>query len=72
MIPFDFDLDKVTRVEIIDNDGRSYIKWGVVIEQVSLQDDDRTLKIFLSENKNVGLVGWLETRIDEAKKVNEK
>jgi hypothetical protein len=72
MIPFDFDLDKVTRVEIIDNDGRSYTKWGVVIEQVSLQDDDRTLKIFLSENKNVGSVGWLETRIDEAKKASEK
>ena len=38
---------KVTRVEIIDENGRSYVKYGVTDVEFSLQDDDRTLKIFL-------------------------
>ena len=41
--------EKVTRVEVIDNQGRSYTKWGVTGIELSLQDDDRTLKIFLTE-----------------------
>jgi len=46
-MPFDFDLSKVTRVVVIDYDGISYEKWNVVIDKVSLQDDERTLKIFV-------------------------
>ena len=46
-MPFDFDLSKVTRVVVIDDDGNSYEKWNVVIDNVSLQDDERTLKRFL-------------------------
>ena len=41
--------EKVTRVEIIDTNGRSYVKYGVTDIKFSLQDDDRTLKIFLKE-----------------------
>ena len=46
-LPFDFDLDKVTRLVVIDYDGNSYEKWNIVIDKVSLQDNDRTLKIFV-------------------------
>ena len=46
-MPFDFDLSKVTRVVVIDDDGNSYEKWNIVIDKVSLQDDERTLKIFI-------------------------
>lgn len=37
----------VTRVEVIDNRGRSYGKHNVNNVSLSLQDDDRTLKIFV-------------------------
>jgi len=53
MMP-DFDsklFEKVTRVEVIDANGRSYVIYGVGDILLSLQDDDRTLKIFLTEEK---------------------
>lgn len=37
----------VTRVEVIDNNGRAYGKHNVNNVSLSLQDDDRTLKIFV-------------------------
>ena len=41
-------LDKVTRVEVIDHNGRSYMNWDKNNKiKVSLQDDDRTMKIFI-------------------------
>ena len=42
--------EKVTRVEVIDENGRSYVNWNKdnkVLVQV--QDDGRTLKIFISK-----------------------
>lgn len=39
-------IDKVTRFEVIDNDGRVYSKWDIQID-LSLQDDGRTLKVFV-------------------------
>lgn len=41
---------KVTRVEVIDSSGRSYIKYDVKDVSISLQDDERTLKVFLSND----------------------
>jgi hypothetical protein len=41
-------LEKVTRVEIIDSTGRAYVKYGVRVE-IALQDDGRTLKVFVNE-----------------------
>jgi hypothetical protein len=41
-------LPKVTRVEVIDENGRSYVKYGVEVE-LSYQDDARTLKLFLKK-----------------------
>jgi len=40
-------LDKVTRVEVIDKQGRSYGKYKVKKVEIQLQDDDRTLKVFV-------------------------
>jgi len=40
--------DTVTRVEVIDNDGRRYVKYNVTDVELSLQDDERTLKVFVS------------------------
>lgn len=39
--------DKVTRIEVIDDSGRSYTNWDVQDIKFSFQDDDRTLKIFV-------------------------
>jgi hypothetical protein len=41
--------EQVTRVEIIDDTGRVYVTWGITSLELQLQDDDRTLKIFLSK-----------------------
>ena len=41
--------EKVTRVEVIDENGRSYVNWNKDNKVlVQLQDDGRTLKIFIS------------------------
>lgn len=37
----------VTRVELIDNEGRQYVQYGVQQVKFQLQDDGRTLKVFL-------------------------
>jgi hypothetical protein len=44
--------EKVTRVEVIDAQGRGYTKYGVTGIELSLQDEDQTLKIFLTEKQN--------------------
>lgn len=41
---------KVTRVEVIDKNGRSYVNYGAEDVEISLQDDDRTMKIFCRKN----------------------
>ena len=41
------DFSQVTRVEVIDNDGRRYVKYNVTDVQLSLQDTGRTLKLFV-------------------------
>lgn len=43
-------LRNCTRVEVIDEKGRSYINWDYKNKvQISMQDDDKTLKIFISK-----------------------
>lgn len=39
--------EQVTRVELIENSGRAYVKYGVADVITALQDDGRTLKLFL-------------------------
>jgi len=49
--------DKITRVEVIDHtdkgEGREFVRYydGPVEVNLSLQDDDRTLKIFISNKE---------------------
>ena len=42
------DVEKVTRLEVIDESGRAYVRWNLESIQVSFQDNNRTLKIFVS------------------------
>ena len=37
----------VTRVEVIGRNGREFVSWDCSNVQVSLQDDQRTMKVFL-------------------------
>lgn len=47
------DVSKVNRVEVIDNiDGRQYTKWDLQDVELSLQDEDRTLKVFVTVKKD--------------------
>lgn len=42
------------RVEVITDEGRAYINWKASnIVQLYLQDEGRTLKIFISQNREV-------------------
>lgn len=44
-------LENVTTVEVIDNHGRSYIHYNAESVEYSLQDDGKTLKIFIMDKK---------------------
>ena len=49
--------DKVTRVEVIDEDGRSYTNFDPNNKvELSFQDDGKTLKVFISNQGGK----WLE------------
>lgn len=41
-------MNEITRLEVIDETGRVYSRWDVEIEQ-SVQDEGRTLKIFVKK-----------------------
>ena len=38
----------VTRVEVIGKNGREFVQWDCSNVKISLQDDERTMKVFLS------------------------
>ena len=40
----------ITRIEIIEDGERKYVKWDCIISE-SIQDNNRTLKLFISEDK---------------------
>ena len=44
------DTDRVTRVELVDEEGRVVIRHNVAVE-LAFQDDGRTLKIFVVKRK---------------------
>ena len=46
-------VSKVNRVEVIDQEGRSYTNWQCNNKvELSLQDDNTTLKVFVSTQEN--------------------
>jgi len=48
------DFDKISRVVVVDDTGRAYEKWGVTVF-LDVQDDERTLKLFLKDEDK-----WME------------
>ena len=54
--------DKITRVEVITDKGREFVKWDCKIK-LEIQDDGKTLKVFTSENEKD-----LKTEFEELKK----
>lgn len=47
-----YSTDKLTRVEVIDQEGRSYVNWDDNNKvELSFQDDGRTLKVFISNRE---------------------
>jgi hypothetical protein len=60
---------EVTRVEVVTEDGREFVRYDCSDVQMSLQDDGRTIKVFLkqeqiSEEENERrlweCLGWLD------------
>lgn len=44
--------NKVTRVEVVDQNGRSYVNWNKDNKVLlSLQDEGRTLKVFIDRKE---------------------
>ena len=43
----------VNRVEVIDDTGRVYVKYGVTKAHYELQDDEQTLKLFVNWGDDV-------------------
>jgi hypothetical protein len=47
-----YSTDKVTRVGVIDEDGRSYVNWDDNNKvELSFQDNERTIKVFISNRE---------------------
>lgn len=42
-------LSECTRVEVIDNTGRAYTNYACKVVETQMQDDNRTLKVFINE-----------------------
>lgn len=51
------ELDKITRLEVIDGTGRAYSNWKIKELNLDFQDNNRTLKIFIEDGKEVGKDG---------------
>ena len=47
------DTENITRVEIIDEHGRSYVKMNIEDLEISLQDGNKTLKLFVNTGKEI-------------------
>ncbi|MET0886754.1 MAG: hypothetical protein ABWX92_09915, partial [Mycetocola sp.] len=54
-------LPTVTRVEVIDNGGRAFVIYGASKVQMHIQDEGRTLKVFLD---SASRPRWLAASID--------
>ena len=49
----EINLPKVNRVEVIDKNGRAYVNWDYDnMVYVQVQDDGKTLKIFINDENN--------------------
>jgi hypothetical protein len=57
-------LKTVTRVEVIDENGRSYQKFGVSNLQLHFQDNDTTLKVFIQAQEGATYTDWERSQKD--------
>lgn len=48
------DFSQITRLEVIDGNGRAYVAWDVTVTP-SVQDDGRTLKLFVEGDRILAL-----------------
>ena len=59
----------VTRVEVITSEGREFVRYDCSNVQVSLQDEGRTLKVFLKQGQISEEFGsqidWITTELRE-------
>ncbi len=46
-------LQNITRVELITQHGRQYVAWDIKHASIMLQDEGKTLKLFVEEKLNV-------------------
>lgn len=65
------DFPEVTRFEIIDDKGRAYVNYSLEGSTISLQDQGRTLKVFINGDFNElfarasTLVSGIDVNLDE-------
>ena len=53
LMPLEGVMNRITRVEVIDKNGRAYHNWNTNNDiKTSLQDEGRTLKVFIQEKEN--------------------
>ena len=67
-IDLDEDYGDVTRIEVIDAKGRSYVNTSVESFVWSLQDEGKTLKVYVLGSEEAGEIdmqeGWKEFLMD--------
>lgn len=51
------DLEKVDRIEVIDSKGRAFTRYRVSDVKMDIQDEGRTLKIFISSQWRMDRAG---------------
>lgn len=64
-------LNRVTRVEIIDETGRAYVNCAVTGLDFSFQDDDKTLKLFITTDGSLVLQNRMAA-LDELTELSQR
>lgn len=65
------DTSRVTRIEIIDQNGRQFVTHGAENVTLALQDDGRTLKVFCEIFEDDFRRAWLSMSDDAQAKVDQ-
>ena len=59
------DLDKITRIEVIDENWRQYVNNSLKIREVSIQDWKKTMKIFIKNTIDEKLEAYKKLLLDK-------
>lgn len=60
------DASKVTRIEVIDQDGRRFVSHNNKDVTISIQDGGRTLKVFCGLDNTKPPINYLDASTDDA------